>query len=334
MTVFDPKNEVTKLRLQSPEVLLLRQETVMAAERVFLAAAGFGELVLDGPCLRINGGATVLWPAGFTPHFEDGVVQVRNGAGQTIAKVGDEISGGGGYFKSEYDECPGVAFQIHGVKVLPDVEVYSPQWDEAIKMGQVVKPHTGELALDGKCLVLRKILEGNVPNDALLFWPESYGLNVVDGAVEILDATGRVVARVGDEVQVNVFDVTHGQAIQHGGLEEITPVCSGGYWAVEEILTATKTQSREKSRPASTASTGQLFLGVQFRELPHRLTGNGASDNMNDRGFLAWIMRFSRQVESNIESNPAICWMWNSCPTRLTRSPSLAKCLLCPRTAN
>ena len=49
MTVFDPKNEVTKLGLQSPEVLLLRQETVMAAERVFLTAAGFGELVLDRP---------------------------------------------------------------------------------------------------------------------------------------------------------------------------------------------------------------------------------------------------------------------------------------------
>ena len=42
VTVFDPKNEVTKLGLQSPEVLLLRQETVMAAERVFLTAAGAG----------------------------------------------------------------------------------------------------------------------------------------------------------------------------------------------------------------------------------------------------------------------------------------------------
>ena len=238
MTVFDPKKEVTKLRLQSPEVLLLRQETVMAAERIFLTAAGVGELVLDGPCLRIKGGyntTTVVWPPGFAPHVEDGVVQVRNGAGQAIARVGDEIAGGGGYRKSSDKECPGEAFHIHSIKVLPDAAVYFPQWDEGIKMGQVVKPHTGELALDGKCLVLRNILEGEVPNDNLLFWPEIYGLNVQDGAVEVLDATGRIVARVGDEVQVNAFNVTYDQAVKHGGLDKITPACSGAL-AVEEVI--------------------------------------------------------------------------------------------------
>ena len=239
VAVFDTKNEVTKLRLQSPEVLLLRQETVMSAERVFLAASGFGELVLGGPCLRIKGrysDITIIWPPGFAPHVEDGVVQVRNGAGQIIARVGDEIAGGGGYFESRHKECPGEAFHIHSIKVLPDAQVYFPQWDEEIKTGQVVKPRTGELALDGKCLVLRNILEGDVPNDTLLFWPETYGLNVHDGAVEVLDATGRIVARVGDEVQVNAFDVTYDQAIEHGGLEEITPGCWAPYWAVEEVI--------------------------------------------------------------------------------------------------
>ena len=88
VTVFDPKNEVTELRLSNPDVLFLRQETVMAAERTFLTAAGYGELVLDGPCLRLNGRSPIVWPPGFTPHAEDGVVQVRNGAGQTIFRMG------------------------------------------------------------------------------------------------------------------------------------------------------------------------------------------------------------------------------------------------------
>ena len=44
ITAFDPKNEATELRLSDPEVLFLRQETVMASERIFLAAAGYGEL--------------------------------------------------------------------------------------------------------------------------------------------------------------------------------------------------------------------------------------------------------------------------------------------------
>ncbi len=239
VNVFDPKNEVTELRLSNPDVLFLRQETVMAAERVFLTAAGVGELVLDGPCLRIKdeyNTNTVIWPPGFTPHVEDGAIEVRNGAGQTIARVGDEIAGGGGYFESRYKECPGEAFHIHSIKVLPDVEVYFPRWEEEIRKGQVTLPRTGELALDGKCLVLRNILEGDVPNDTFLFWPEAYDLNVGNGVVEVLNKTGRVVARVGDEVEIYAFNVTYGQATKHGGLEEITPACSGGYWAVEEVV--------------------------------------------------------------------------------------------------
>ena len=75
-TAFDPDSEATELRLSDPEVLFFRQETEMSVNRVFLDAAGVGELVLDGPCLRLSGGATIFWPAGFTPHVEDGVVNV------------------------------------------------------------------------------------------------------------------------------------------------------------------------------------------------------------------------------------------------------------------
>ena len=48
VTVFDPENEATELRLSDPDVLFLRQKTVMAVERSFMTAAGVGELVLDG----------------------------------------------------------------------------------------------------------------------------------------------------------------------------------------------------------------------------------------------------------------------------------------------
>ena len=241
VSVFDPENEATELRLSDPEVLFFRQETEMSVNRLFMEAAGIGELVLDGPCFTLNGSTTILWPAGFTPHVEDGVVEVRNGAGKTIARVGDEIAGGGGGSKRKHKECPGGMFKIHDVKVLPDVEVYFPQWDDAIRMGQVTSPRTGELALDGKCLGLRRILDGGVPEHALLLWPEAYDSNVENGAVEVLDATGRVVARLGDEVQVNAFDVTYGQAKKHGGLEPITPGCWAPYWAVEEIFAVTET---------------------------------------------------------------------------------------------
>ncbi len=136
VSVFDPENEATELRLSDPDVLFLRQETVMSVERVFLTASGVGELILDGPCLKLNGRNTIIWPAGFTPHVEDGVVHVRNGAGRTIARVGDEIAGGGGYFDRGLGECSGEVFRVWGIKVLPDVEVYFPRQDGTLAAGR------------------------------------------------------------------------------------------------------------------------------------------------------------------------------------------------------
>ena len=60
-------------------------------------ARGEGELALGGDCLRIGGedGRIIVWPPGFTPHIEDGVIEVRNGGGKTIARVGDYLVIGG-----------------------------------------------------------------------------------------------------------------------------------------------------------------------------------------------------------------------------------------------
>ena len=242
VTVFDPEDEATELRLADPDVLFLRQETVISVNRVFLQAAGVGELVLDGQCLRLKDSATIVWPAGFTPHVEGNVVHVRNGAGQTIAKVGDEIAGGGGYSKSGHAECPGEVFRIHHVKVLPDVEVYFPKQDGTLVAGPRANRHVGELVLSGKCLGVRVGDRSSVPEPPLLLWPSSFELNVEDGAVEVIDPTGRTVARVGDEVQFSALSVSYDQAIKHGGLEKITPACVGPYWAVGQDFSATETR--------------------------------------------------------------------------------------------
>ena len=132
-------------------------------------------------------------------------------------------------------------FRVHEIKVLPNVEVYFPNQDEALKEDQVATTRVGELALNGKCLGVRTTNSYGVPEHALLLWPRSFQLNVQEEALEVIDATGRGIARVGDEVEVNAFNVTYSQAIKHGGLGEITPACSALYWAVEEVFAATKT---------------------------------------------------------------------------------------------
>ena len=193
VSVFDPDNEATLLQLSDPDVLFPRQKTVMLAERVFWTAAGFGELVLDEGCLKLDE-HPIIWPAGFTPHVEDGVVEVRNGAGRTVARVGDEIAGGGGYYQGGSLGCRGEVFRIYGIKVLPDVEVYFPKQDGTLAEGRRYSSFTGELAVNGKCLEAEDVVRvsdgSEVMGPVLLIWPATFELRTGDGAAEILDSTG------------------------------------------------------------------------------------------------------------------------------------------------
>ena len=208
-----------------------------------MQAAGIGEVVLDGQCLRLgDGSTTIVWPAGFTPHVHRGVVHVRNGAGRVIATVGDEIAAGGGYRSLDSGACPGEVFFPNQIKVLPDVEVYFPKQDGTLTTDQEAERFSGELVVDGKCLKVDSPLRvrdrAYVPVRPLLIWPSALSLSVEDGDVGIVDSTGRVVARIGDEVQFSAFDLSYEQAMEHGGLEEISPACWGPYWAVGEEFAA------------------------------------------------------------------------------------------------
>ena len=68
--------------------------------------------------------------------------------------------------------------------------------------------------------------------------PVEFALSVQGGVVGIVDGTGTVVARVGDEVEFDAFNLTYEEAKEHGGLAEITPACSRPYWAVWETFAA------------------------------------------------------------------------------------------------
>ncbi len=238
VTAFDPNSEATELRMSDPDVLLLRERTVMGFQSL-MQALGIGELVLDGPCLRLgDSSTTIIWPAGFTPHVDRGVVHVRNGAGRVIATVGDEIAAGGGYFSLDGGACSGKVFIANQIKVLPDTDVYFPSQDGTLTADQETERYAGELVLDGKCLnvdsPLRLRDRTYGPVSFLLIWPSTFSLSVEDGEVGIVDATGHVVARIGDEVIFSAFGVSYQQAMEHGGLEEISPACSGALWAVGE----------------------------------------------------------------------------------------------------
>ena len=245
VSAFDPRNEATELRLSDPDVVFFREKTVIARHQTLLQASGVGELVLDGQCLRLNNSLTrshwptIIWPAGFTPHVHQGVVQIRNGAGRVIAQVGDEIAGGGGYFDRGSGDCSGPVWRANEMKTLPDVEVYFPKQDGALAPEEGTELFVGKLVLFEKCLqvaddVIRVRDRTYAGISPLIIWPHDFTLIMVDGVVGIADANGSVVARVGDEVEFDSWILTYPEAMEHGGLAEITPACSGPYWAIGE----------------------------------------------------------------------------------------------------
>ena len=129
VSAVDP-DEPTVVSIPGSTLFFPRQKSVKGPRAIMTALNG-GELILDGDCLRVgrpnpiyrnqNPNHTVVWPAGFTPHIEDGVVHVRNGAGRTIARVGDEIYMGGGETGInprglDSERCPGKYWIAHNVR--------------------------------------------------------------------------------------------------------------------------------------------------------------------------------------------------------------------------
>ena len=67
----------------------------------------------EGDCLRVNDPEShmIVWHPLFTPHMRSGVVEIRDGDGLTVARVGDtlELTGfGSELMRPHYaDTCPG-----------------------------------------------------------------------------------------------------------------------------------------------------------------------------------------------------------------------------------
>ena len=255
-------DEVAAISLDGPSILLLSdpelhfplQGTILG-EHESLTAEAIGELVLDGRCLRLKSAdrpsRLIFWPSGFTPHVYRGVVHVRNGAGRIIAQVGDRIAmaGAAAYYGNYYTDktigpkCGGPTWAPNHIKVLQNVDIYFPQQDGTLATDQGMERFVGKLVLERRCL---KIADAIRVSDRVIMgggrylpiWPDNFALSLDDGVAGIIDATGRVAARVGDEVQFGAVSVSYQEGQDHGGMRGISPACSGGYWVVGEDFAA------------------------------------------------------------------------------------------------
>lgn len=84
--------------VESSLTIFFPQQEPVEGERVVMTALIFGELRLVDGCLRVGSGPghLLVWPPGFSLSTENDGVEILNGAGQVVARVGEEVHMGGG----------------------------------------------------------------------------------------------------------------------------------------------------------------------------------------------------------------------------------------------
>ena len=82
-------------------------------------------MIADGDCLRVDDDERhmIIWPPLFTPHMGNGLIEIRNGDGGTVARVGDrlEMTGfGSRLMRPHYaDRCPGPYWTVGRITASP-----------------------------------------------------------------------------------------------------------------------------------------------------------------------------------------------------------------------
>ena len=105
---YPTMDDLTVLTVEGTPVQFIREKPEMPANRIYMDADGKGVLTLQDNCLRLNeDGPVIIWPHGFTPHSNNGIIEVHNAGGQTVTKVGELLEIGGGILQRDAGGCSG-----------------------------------------------------------------------------------------------------------------------------------------------------------------------------------------------------------------------------------
>ena len=196
VTVVGP-NELTELTMPNSDVVFRRDSTWKTSVLVAVPAVGFtgpGKMIIDGDCLLMDWKGpdfeerhVISWPPGFYPHIEDGTIEVRNGGGRTVARVGDNLkmtllaSGGAsdGLYIPECDARLHSPIEIRN----EDLPIVFPQHNDNIRSVSYI---SGRLEMVNGCIFV---------NDYIAIWPSSYTVRDMEDKVRVLDKDGKIVAQ-------------------------------------------------------------------------------------------------------------------------------------------
>ena len=229
-----------------------------------------GEMVLKNGYLRI-GDSLVIWQPDYFLNNNNGTIEILDKDGKVVAREGEEVYMGGGEIPLDYvnkilkeplpADCAGPYFlqgdgtrlslnfksELFGLTVVPFVKqkfcflTAKPSLDEAITQKITV---TGTFAAGyaGKGLRIPLIRSdlGSVENRRSIqytpFWPSEYTARISDDLIEIVDGTGNVVARDGEQVTIAGRVLYEFNSIAMQLFHELPGGISGPYLIIDRIV--------------------------------------------------------------------------------------------------
>lgn len=235
--------------------------------RECMEALLIGTLQLEDGCLYVRslqGEERVLpiWPPEFTLRTEGEQVLVIDAEGQVAARVGEEVSMGGGHVPLS-DEwvlgqippaCRGDEYFIVGCEVRPNLMTGATllDVDQIVFDGRTLLFLRAKPALDEQ-MVGSERLTGKLvsydyrrclhlqtesgPGSYTLLWPAGWSVQVADGRATVVDEAGQAMARLGDTVSLRGRPVpqTMESPVYSQLIAELPGDCVGASWVVDGI---------------------------------------------------------------------------------------------------
>jgi hypothetical protein len=202
-----------------------------------------GELTLKDGYMRV-GESLIIWQPDYFLHNNNGTIEILDRNGEVVARVGEEVAMGGGGIPWEEvnrmikeplpEDCRGPFFlqgggtrlslnfssDLFSIEIIPfeDHEFYflkkKPLLDEMWPNKRVI---SGKLVATRKASPLRypyifveapPVQNMTSVNYATL-WPSDYKARVDNGVFEIIDSSGNVVLRDGEEAEIEGSTITN-----------------------------------------------------------------------------------------------------------------------------
>ena len=198
-------DEPELVQVEDSDIYIRRQKTKEVGFTPLADTAdGYGytsePLELENDCIVIpyrDGDRYVpIWPAGFTGHIEDGVLEVRNGGGRKIARVGERLRIRGSVVQ---EHLGGIVVPECGARLLRVKQIINADLPLVfLKHDNRWKPEAeqnkdsieGEVDVRNGCMHI---------NNHFLWWPSDYEIEEEGDDFRVLDGMGEVVAEKGQD---------------------------------------------------------------------------------------------------------------------------------------